>query len=182
MPIVTNKEMKLNIGCGRDIKEGYINLDKIGLNGVDVVHDLEEIPYPFKENRFDEIYCKHVLEHTGDLIAVMDELHRISKPSGKIKIIVPYFSGQGAYSDPTHRRFFTWKTFDYFSSKGYYSKSSFKIIEKQIFFFSARTFMTSESYSMPMDFFINLRPMIYQRYFCWTFPASEVHYLLEVEK
>ena len=174
--------MKLNLGCGRDIKEGYINLDKIEMEGVDVVHDLNEFPYPFKENEFDEIYCRHVLEHTDDLIGVMDELHRISKSCGKIKIIAPYFSGQGAYNDPTHRRFFTWKTFDYFSSKGYYSGSVFKIIERRIFFFSSKNFMGGKSYSLPLDFFINLRPMIYQRYLCWIFPASEIHYLLEVEK
>ena len=27
---------KLNIGCGRDMKEGYVNLDKLNLPGVDI--------------------------------------------------------------------------------------------------------------------------------------------------
>ncbi len=172
----------LNLGCGRDIKKGYVNLDKIKLEGVDVVHDLNEFPYPFKDNEFNEIYCKHVLEHIDNLIKVMDELHRISKPGGKIKIIAPYFSGQGAYNDPTHRRFFTYKTFDYFSSRGYYSNSAFKVIKRRLFFFSSKDFMKSKPYSSPIDFLINLIPMIYQRYLCWIFPASEIHYLLEVEK
>ena len=48
--------MKLNLGCGRDIREGYVNLDKAGLDGVDVVHDLNVFPYPFEDNEFDEIH------------------------------------------------------------------------------------------------------------------------------
>ncbi len=69
--------MKLNLGCGKDIKEGYINLDKWALGEVDVVHNLNLFPYPFKDNIFDEILCSHLLEHVNDLIKVMEELHRM---------------------------------------------------------------------------------------------------------
>ena len=41
---------KLNLGCGTDIKKGYINLDVAKLDGVDVVHDINRLPLPFKEN------------------------------------------------------------------------------------------------------------------------------------
>jgi len=34
-------EKKLNLGCGTDIREGYINLDKKSIDGVDIVHDIE---------------------------------------------------------------------------------------------------------------------------------------------
>lgn len=173
---------KLHIGCGREIKQGYINLDKVLLPGVDVVHDLEVFPYPFDDNSVEEVFCKHVLEHTQDLISVMEEIARISRLGGRIKIIVPYFAGQGAFNDPTHKRFFTYKTFDYLKSGGYYSKSVFRTLKKRIFFFSSHRFMQSKWYSLPFDFFINLFPTVYQRFFCWFFPASEIHYLLEVVK
>jgi len=174
--------MKLNLGCGRDIRKGYVNLDVAKLEGVDVVHNINEFPYPFKDNEFEEVYCKHVLEHVDDLIPVMEELTRISKPVGKIKIIAPYFAGQGAYNDPTHQKFFTYRTFEYFSPGGYYSKAVLKTIKRKIFFFSSRGFMKSRLLSMPLDFLLNMFPMLYQRYLCWVLPASEMHYLLEVEK
>jgi len=174
--------MKLHLGCGRDIKKGYVNLDRAELEGVDVVHDLDKFPYPFKDNEFDEIYCKHVLEHVDDLIRVMEELTRVSKPGARIKVIAPYFAGQGAYNDPTHKKFFTYKTFDYFSPGGYYSKAVLKTMERKIFFFSSRGFMKSRAFSIPLDLLLNLLPMLYQRYLCWILPAAEVHYLLEVEK
>ena len=46
--------MKLNLGCGKNIKEGYINIDKVK-EGADIIHDLEVYPYPFEDNKFDQI-------------------------------------------------------------------------------------------------------------------------------
>jgi predicted SAM-dependent methyltransferase len=54
---------RLNVGCGLNIKKDWINLDLHKLEGVDVVHDIEKIPWPFEDNYFDEIECFHVLEH-----------------------------------------------------------------------------------------------------------------------
>ena len=39
---------KLNLGCGLDIKKGYINLDKSKLKGVDVAHDSDKYPGHFQ--------------------------------------------------------------------------------------------------------------------------------------
>ena len=47
------KEMKkLNIGCGKDVKKGYINLDNVKLSGVDIVHNINK-KFPFEKNTFD---------------------------------------------------------------------------------------------------------------------------------
>ena len=173
---------RLNIGCGRDIKKGYVNLDRAKLPGVDVVCNINMFPWPFPNNYFDEVYCSHVLEHVEDLVRVMEEISRICKPGAKIKIIGPYFAGHGAYNDPTHKQFMTYLTFDYFKEGGYYSKVSFKIIRKKIMFLSSRTFLTSKWYGAHLDFSINLFPIMYQRFWCWILPASEIHYLLRVLK
>jgi predicted SAM-dependent methyltransferase len=171
---------KLHLGCGKEIKKGYINIDKVKLKGVDMVYDLNKFPYPFENNEVDEIFCKHFLEHVEDFMKVVDELYRICKPNAKIRVIVPYFAGFGAYH-PTHRYFFTYKSFECFKKK-YYSKAILKTLKRKIFFFSSKGFMKSKFYSLPVDFLINLFPVFYQRFFCWILPASEVHFLLEVKK
>ncbi|HPC10341.1 MAG TPA: class I SAM-dependent methyltransferase, partial [archaeon] len=66
--------MKLNIGCGKKILKGYINLDVVKLPGVDIVHDLNKYPWPFKDNYFDEIYADNVLEHLDDIIKPIEEI------------------------------------------------------------------------------------------------------------
>ena len=173
---------RLNFGCGKDVKAGYVNADIAKLPGVDVHFDFEQFPYPFKNNEFGEIFCRHVLEHTKNLIATMEELHRIIKQGGLIQVICPYFAGQGAFNDPTHTRFFAYRTFEYFNENGFYSKSVFRTRKRRIFFFSSTGFMKSAWFSWPIDSVLNIAPMLYQRFFCYLLPASEIHYELEAVK
>jgi len=113
--------MKLNLGCGTDIRSGYVNCDTLALDGVDKVFDLNHLPYPFDDNSADEVCMKHVLEHLNtDLPKIMEELHRILKPGGRLLIKVPYYNSRGAWVDPTHRRCFAFDTFMYFV-KGHWS-------------------------------------------------------------
>jgi ubiquinone/menaquinone biosynthesis C-methylase UbiE len=106
---------KLNLGCGKDIKEGWINLDCINLPGVNVVHDVNNLPLPFEDEYFNVILCKDVLEHI-DLINVLRDIHRILKKGGKLIIQVPHFTSKDAFGDPTHRNSFAVHTFRYFTA------------------------------------------------------------------
>jgi SAM-dependent methyltransferase len=104
----------LEVGCGPTKQPGSVGLDRLALPGVDVVHDIDECPWPLPEDAFDEVRCEHVLEHVDDICGVMDELHRVTRPGGRVVIIVPYFARYSAFKDPTHRRFCTFETFNYF--------------------------------------------------------------------
>lgn len=128
---------KLHIGCGKDIKKGFINLDSVNLPGVDVVHNLNKYPWPFKKDYFDYVCASHVLEHLNSIIDPMEEIWRITKPGAKISIEVPIFPSIGSVADPTHKVFYTYLTFDYFRPEdglNYYSKARFKILSKKIIF------------------------------------------------
>jgi len=113
---------KLNLGCGKDIREGWVNLDSHPLPGVDVVHDLERPPLPFQNEEFDEILCQDVLEHL-EYVPVLKELHRILKPGGRITIRVPHFTSKNNFIDPTHKKRFSIYTFEMFVSDSPYAKS-----------------------------------------------------------
>ncbi len=114
---------KLNIGCGRDTKPGWINLDIAELPGVDVIADLNkcnENKIPLKDNSIDEIYASHVIEHISNTLPLMEELYRISQPEGKAIFRVPHGSHNDAYEDPTHVRQFFENSFSYFSQPYYW--------------------------------------------------------------
>ena len=124
----------LNIGCGNDIRSGYINLDKVALPGVDVVWDVSQFPYPFENNYFTTILLINVLEHIPDTIKVMEELHRICKPGATITIRVPYWNSTQQATDITHVRCFTEFSMDYFDPQKplgerrmYYSTARFTV-------------------------------------------------------
>jgi len=107
--------MKLNLGCGTDLKEGYVNCDMVAVPGIDRVIDLKIFPYPFADGCAEEIYCAHVLEHLDcDLVKVMEEFHRMLRPGGLLRIRVPFYNHCSAWIDPTHRRAFTYESFSYF--------------------------------------------------------------------
>lgn len=57
------KKLKLDLACGNNKIEGYTGVDVAALESVDVVHDLNEYPWPFEENSVDEVHCAHYIEH-----------------------------------------------------------------------------------------------------------------------
>jgi len=131
---------KLNLGCGNEILKDWVNHDLNPLQGVDVIHDLNVLPWPFQSNSFEEIRMFHVLEHLKDTVQAMEELHRICKPGGKVSIRVPYWNSPDMITDPTHRTFFNEHSFDYFDpdkrhckERPYYSKARFSIVKKHYY-------------------------------------------------
>lgn len=122
---------KLNFGCGQDIKKGYVNVDITPFKGVDKAFDFNMHPYPFRVNQFDEIFADNIIEHLHNIPDVMSDLHRITKPGGKIRIIVPYYNSYGAYNDVTHTHYFSHLSFEPFykpNSRGnYFIKEKFQL-------------------------------------------------------
>ena len=170
--------MKLNLGCGEDIKKGYINMDAVALPGVDTVHDIDCAPWPFEDNSFNEIYCSHVLEHVSDLAGTMSEIRRVALPGACILIRAPHFSCGVSYRDPTHRRLFSYFTFDYFTSDCFYELPKFEIIKRQLNF----TRLSATFLNPIINPLLNISPHLYERLFCWILPASEVVCELKVIK
>ena len=93
----------LDVGCGWNKTPGAIGIDSNAKTHADVIHDFGAIPYPFPENEFDEIVCRHVIEHVPDVMALVTELYRIAKPGGRITIVTPHYSDHSSYVSPTHR-------------------------------------------------------------------------------
>jgi SAM-dependent methyltransferase len=105
----------LDVGCGRHKVPGTLGLDSVRLAGVDVVADLARAGLPFPDNTFDALQANHLLEHMVDLPAVLAEFHRVCRPGASIHVLVPYFTCIGAFGNPTHVRFFTYRTLEHFT-------------------------------------------------------------------
>ena len=127
-------KQKLHLGCGAIILPDYVNVDSAKLTGVDVVHDLRTFPWPFEDQSFEEVILVNILEHLPSVVMAMEELHRITRPDGRIMIRVPYFNSWDASADPTHVHVFNESTFDFFDpstnlgkERSYYSRARFQI-------------------------------------------------------
>lgn len=120
--------MKLNIGCGKEILKGYFNIDKFPLNKNVQKVDVTVFPLPFKDNQFEEIRIRNLLEHIPIEIQLklIDELYRITSGGGRIWIRVPYGSHWTRRID--HYRGYTYATFEHIDSYWFGTKKRFKII------------------------------------------------------
>lgn len=100
--------VKLNIGCGQIPMEGYINVDARDLPGVDVIADVQKLPY--QEESVDEIYSAHLIEHF-EISVMKNELLpywvSLLKQGGVFRIVFPdaaamiedYNSGKMTFED-----------------------------------------------------------------------------------
>ncbi|UCD07885.1 MAG: class I SAM-dependent methyltransferase [Candidatus Aenigmatarchaeota archaeon] len=179
------KMVSIDIGCGKRKYSNSIGLDKIKIGDVDIICDVDNYGLPFKKNTIDFVYTRHFLEHVQNFEFVVKEIHRVVKPDGKIDVIVPHFSNSLAYSDFTHKRYFGYYTFDYFSPMNYqggrkvpeyYTDFKFKIIRKKLMFTHYpiiknvfnKIFNSSEIFSK-----------IYESYLTFMFPCYEIEYILK---
>ena len=119
----------LDLGCGDNKVEGAVGLDNIALPEVDIVHDLLHFPYPIKANSFDTIYLRHVIEHFNidKINKIMNECYRILKKDGQLFINVPHVFSIAAFTDPTHKQFFTFGSGYFWGKK--YQKSYYSDID-----------------------------------------------------
>lgn len=183
----------LNLGCGPTRIPGSVGVDSVAIQGfVDVVHDLDAVPYPFEDNSIDEIHLYHVLEHLHDPLRKIEEMSRILKPGGVLHIRVPHFSSRGAFTDITHLRPFGYESFNCFvpgDAQNYYTKARFEILSRQIKYFGM--FQNSGIYEKHVNpnrlhwalrgpgAFINrlilLSPKAFERFWCyWVGGAVEL--------
>lgn len=78
--------MKLNLGCGPDIRDDYINIDTCALDSRVVIADIRDLPYD--NSSIDEIYARDILEHLSfnDAKIAIQNWSRICRSGGKLFI------------------------------------------------------------------------------------------------
>lgn len=110
--------IKLDVGGGANPHQGFVNIDMLPLPQVDIVHDLEEFPWPLPDECVITAVASHVLEHInphkGVFLRFMDELWRVMKPGAQFAFVVPYAESHGMMQDPTHCNFINETTMLYF--------------------------------------------------------------------
>ncbi|UOF78259.1 methyltransferase [Caudoviricetes sp.] len=102
---VVQKPLKLDIGCGKNKREGFIGVDILDFPGVDQKVDIRKAPWPWADDSVEEVNCSHFLEHltAPERIIFFNELYRVCKKDSKTAIVVPHWSSMRAYGDPTHQ-------------------------------------------------------------------------------
>jgi hypothetical protein len=105
---LAGRGLKFNMGCGRDRRQGYLNVDLSPVCQPDQVADLEATPWPWPDDCAEEVVFNHSLEHLGGdpkvFLAIMKELYRVCRHGASVKITVPHPRHDNFLGDPTHVR------------------------------------------------------------------------------
>jgi len=103
---------RLDIACGQNKQPGFKGIDIAG--DADIVHDLNEVPWPIKTSSVEEVFSSHYVEHIPHYRPgwdrdgwwrFFDELYRVMKKDATAQFVHPYAMSVRAFWDPTHVRF-----------------------------------------------------------------------------
>ncbi len=156
-----------------------MGIDFNSRTAADVIHDLNAFPYPLESETFDEIYLDNALEHLNDVMRVMEEVYRVCKKGGLVKVIVPYFRSTWACIDPTHKHFFTVNSFAYFDpddvicTRYDYTLARFKV-EKVVF----NEGLVNRWTKRLVLRLANRWPSRYEYYFSHFYPLDDISFYL----
>lgn len=176
--------MIIEFGCGNAKTPGAIGVDINPRSAADVLHDMDVFPYPFESNVADKIICHDVLEHVADFIRTMEEIWRIAKPGCAIDVTGPFMSSVNYFSDPTHRRAFTSRSFDYFLvasdvHRHAYSTAEFKLHAVEFDPLQADLRKGLDRWLLKMA---NRHKRIYEERFAFIYPVYQIHFALTAVK
>jgi SAM-dependent methyltransferase len=165
---------------------GCTGIDRIALPGVDIVHDLDQFPWPFPNDQFSVIYANHFLEHVSDILGTLGEIHRISVPGGRLIVRVPHYASDNFHTDLTHKIAFCYRSFDHFSINGkttydFYVPFKFELLNRRIKFMSPlRRFDPFRL--LGIEAIANMFPRIYERFFVYLLSPAEIQFELRIVK
>ena len=122
---------RLHLGCGRDYRDGWHNVDKSETIRTDQRFDLADPPWPLPADTFEEIHAAHVVEHLPDVAAFLSECKRVLTVDGHCTIVVPI--GENAVADPDHEQIWAWNTPLYYTGERHWdSDCDLSVVDRDV--------------------------------------------------
>ncbi len=172
----------LDVGCGIRKFPGSTGIDRLPGTAADIVHDLDQFPWPVPDSSFDQVRLIHVIEHVGDVIRTLEEIHRIGRPGARVVIATPHYTDFSSFCDPTHRWHLNSYSLRYFGPDhagfGYYSTARFREI-------SVRVKLLALWRYLGFELLVNRLPRFrkfWEHYLCFIVRGKVIDFELEVVK
>lgn len=110
---VAEPVLRLDLGCGPNPKEGFHGVDSIKFDKVGTVLNIGIDKWPWPDSSVSEAYCAHTLEHLTNFndkwerVHFFNELYRVLKHDASCTLVIPHWSSNRYYGDPTHKEPFS---------------------------------------------------------------------------
>ncbi|NIQ14667.1 MAG: methyltransferase domain-containing protein [Candidatus Dadabacteria bacterium] len=159
----------LDLGCGHNKIQNSTGVDIDENCGADVIHDLNNFPYPFDSNSFDIIYLRNILEHLDDPKKSIEECVRIAKNGGFILILLVHFTNSQTFADWTHLRHSSYRLIPQLVKS---IRMNNKVLELSKIKITTRIPFVS--------IFVNLLPRFWEDYLCFLLTGKNLYYKYSV--
>jgi hypothetical protein len=184
----------LDVGCGQAKTPGAVGIDSNPDTAADILHDLNQYPWPVETGAFDRLIASHIAEHVADLVHFMEELHRVGRAGATVEIVTPHFSSRYSHTDPTHLRHLSLFSFDYFIepppfrpsllSRAFETQSPVPAFYTRARFRKVRAFLR---FGRPfrlsgVQWLANRFPFFYEAYLPFILPARDLYFTFQVLK
>ncbi|MEZ5351128.1 MAG: methyltransferase domain-containing protein [Bryobacteraceae bacterium] len=172
----------LDVGCGINKYPGAIGIDNNPASRADVLCDVDHLPYPFRDSTFDRIRAIHLIEHVGDVIATMEEFHRLGRNGARVLVATPHYTDFSSWCDPTHKWHLNTYSFRYFGENhggfGYYSRARFREISVRVKLLALWRYL---GFEMLVNHVPRFRKF-WEHYLCFVIRGKVMEFELEVRK
>lgn len=93
-PRTADGKVYVNLGCGANTSEEFINVDTRPMPHIHHIHEVEHLPM-FADGSVDLLYASHLLEHVPrkNVHTTLKEWHRVLKAGGILRFGVHDFDG-----------------------------------------------------------------------------------------
>ena len=169
----------IDLGCGPAKQPGTLGVDRYPYPGVDVVMDLNTLPWPLDDSRFEVVHASHIIEHVECIPDFMREIHRIGKHHAVVYIVTPHFSALHSWKDPTHRWHLSMEWYQSFCSPDGYLAAQvpgFEVIRSRV------QFSSSLRNIAPRIIHRLFGPKTWEKHYAYRYPAKNIHTELRVVK
>lgn len=174
---MTAQNVRLDVGCGPDKRDGAVGLDHRPYPGVDVVFDLNSgEPWPLENDRFDYIHASHIIEHLDDTLRFFSEAHRVAMDGAILHIETPHYTSRDSWIDPTHVKHFSFFFTDQIVDGSLLPEIRYELVRRHLSFGSAIKTLPQRLWAALFGF------RSYERFCAWRWPARNIKLDLMVLK
>lgn len=126
--------VRIDLGGGRDPKDGYLNVDLRAAPEVDMLGSADCLP--LADESVDRIHANSLVPHLPDLNAAMEEWSRVLKPGGELVLGATHAHSTGIVADADHQSW-SWTSetptwYDADSHWEYYSEAEFELLSVKV--------------------------------------------------
>ncbi len=168
--------MKLDLGCGDQVRPGFVGVDRSPSAGAQIVCDLTT-RFPFRSDCVEEVWMDNLIEHVLDVPHLMSEVARVCRNGAQVTVRTPHFTSQASWRDPTHLHHFSYFSLDYFENRSarHYTGGGFRIARRRLSFGGGLLGVTGR-------ILFALSAEAWEKHFSFVFRGGTLTFELVVEK